>query len=280
MTKKGRFRTKRVDPCGIPAHQCAQLRLVLNKQPKPIIPMRKFILLALMAVSSLHAADRRFAYLYEVTTAPKGTVEFETWATWKKIGDADKFDIRHEVEIGLTDRIQLGLYLADWTHRDPSFGGKSTEYTGSAIEVIGNLTDPVTDLLGSALYGEIKAGPDLLKLEGKILLQKNFGPLVAAYNGTIEAEWEGEDLNEEVGELAQSFGLSYQIAPWLTAGAELLHEVELPDWSKGPDSVVYAGPNISVRYKQISAVLAPLAQLTNVDGEPDLQTRLIFGFKF
>lgn len=244
--------------------------------------MRKFHLLAvaLMAVSSLQAADRRFSYLYEVTTAPKGAVEVETWATWKKTGDADKFEVRHEVEFGLTDRVQLGLYLADWTHSDPSFGGKRKEYTGSAAEVIVNLTNPVTDLLGSALYAEVKAGPDLFKLEGKILLQKNFGPLIAAYNGTIEAEWEGEDLEEEVGELAQSFGLSYQLTPWLSAGAELLHEVELPEWSKGPDSVVYAGPNVSVRFREMYAVLAPLAQLTNVEGEPDLQTRLIFGFKF
>lgn len=245
--------------------------------------MRKILslFLALLAFPSLQAADRRFAYLYETTTAPKGTVEFETWATWKKTGDSDSFDIRHEVEFGLTDRIQLGLYLADWTHRDAGLGSKSNEYTGSAIEIIGNLTDPVTDFLGSALYGEVKAGPDLLKLEGKLLLQKNFGPFIALWNGTIEAEWEGEDLEEQVGELAQSFGISYQIAPWLSVGAELKHEIELPEWSSsGQDSTVYAGPNISARYKDFFAIVAPLAQLTNVEGEPDLQTRMIVGFKF
>lgn len=243
--------------------------------------MRKLSLLALalLASTTLHAAERRFAYVYEATTSPKGSFEFENWVTWKNTGSADKFDFRHELEYGVTDHFQLGLYLADWSHSDPATGSKQNQYKHTAVEAIWNLTDPVTSI-GSALYGEVKVGDDVFALEGKLLLQKNFGPLVLAWNGFIEAEWEGEDYNEEVGELGQSLGISYQIAPWLTAGAELLHEYEMPEWKDGEDAVVYAGPNVSVRYGRTFATLAPLAQLTNVDGEPDFQTRLIFGVSF
>ena len=70
-------------------------------------------------------------------------------------------------------------------------------------------------MIGSALYGEAKLGDQLFKLEGKLLLQKNFGPIVLAYNAGIEAEWEGAEwgqFDEESGEFMESFGISNQRA--------------------------------------------------------------------
>jgi hypothetical protein len=146
--------------------------------------------------------------------------------------------------------------------------------------LIWNLSNPTTDFLGSALYGEVRLGDEIFALEGKLLLQKNFGPWVIAYNAVVEAEWEGEDYEEQVGVFEQTLGVSYQVSPHFTVGAELLHEVEFENWEDAGDHVLYAGPNASVRYGNWFATTTVLFQTTGIDEEPDVQTRLIFGIHF
>ena len=163
---------------------------------------------------------------------------------------------------------------------DPDANEHGFSYRDSAIELIYSLSNPTTDLVGSAIYGEFRGGPDELELESKIILQKNIGRFVFAYNATLEGKWEGDRFEERGGEFAQSLGVSYEISPSLLLGAELLHEIDLPDWSEAEDSIVYGGPNISYRHGNWWATLTPLVQLTDVAGEVDVQTRLIFGFSF
>jgi len=236
-------------------------------------------------VVGTEAGARRFTYVYEATTAAPGSVELENWVTWKSSPaeerDFNSLDFRHEIEFGLTDHLQMGVYLADWGYReDPGANEHGFAYQSSAVELIYNLTNPTTDLLGLALYGEVRGGPEDLELESKVILQKNIGRVVVAYNGTLEATWEGDHLEERGGELSQSLGVSYEISPAFLLGAELLHEVDLPDWSQAEDSVVYGGPNISYRRGNWWATVTPLVQLTEVASEVDVQTRLIFGFSF
>ena len=228
---------------------------------------------------------RRFTYVYEATTAERGEVEAENWVTWgtspRDERGFNRLDFRHEIEFGVTDHLQIGLYLADWGYREDSATNEhGFRYQSSAVELIYNLTNPTTDLLGMALYEEIRGGPELLELESKVILQKNVGRFVIAYNGTLEAKWEGNRLEGKAGEIAQSFGLSYEISPAWCVGVELLHEIDLPDWSEAADSIVYGGPNVSYRHGHWWATVTPLAQLTNVGSEVDVQTRLIFGFEF
>ena len=75
-------------------------------------------------------------------------------------------------------------------------------------------------------------------------------------------------------------GASYQFTPRLFAGFEALHEVEYEDWSQWSDHAVYFGPNFSYRAKRWWVTITPLLQVTDLDDEPDIQTRLIFGFDF
>lgn len=256
------------------------------------MPIKSFLCLAVSAFAfsstllPASAGQRKFAYSYEATTSPKGVVEMENWVTWKRADvDGDRahiFEFRHEIELAVTDRLQLGFYLADWSYND-SDPRKRANFQHSGIEAIYGLTNPTTDWLGSALYLEALASDDSLELEGKLLLQKNFGPVVVAYNAILEAEWEGErfsSLNERNGEFAQTLGISVELNRRVAAGAEVVHEIALPDWSEAGDSVVFAGPNVSVRFGRAYATAACLFQLTDVSGEPDVQTRLIVGFEF
>jgi len=235
------------------------------------------------ATANLVADERRFTYVYEVTTIPEGSWEFEQWVTWKTAKennrDYDRFDFRHELEWGVTDHFQLGFYLSDWRYEENSRDHRRRgDWRDVAVEGIWNLTNPVTDPLGLGLYGEIKIGDELLELEGKLLAQKNIGKFVLAYNAIIEAEWEESDYHEDKGVLAQTAGISYQFSPKFLAGIEMLHEFEMPDW-RGIDgkAIFYLGPNFSYRAERWWATLTPLFQVSDIEDEPDFQMRLIFG---
>lgn len=230
------------------------------------------------------AGERRFTYVYEATTLKKGEWEFEQWVTWKTSKETnrhyDRFDFRTEIEYGVTDHFQLGFYLSDWRYEENRPEGKHRgEWRNVAVEAIWNLTDPTTDPIGLALYGEVKIGDELFELEGKFIVQKNFGKLTLAYNAIIEAEWEGSHFDEDKGELQQTLGLSYQFSPKFLAGFELLHEIAIPDWrGASGKGILYIGPNFSYRTVKWWATLTPLFQVSDVEDEPDFQMRLIVGF--
>lgn len=233
-------------------------------------------ILALATSLSTYAGQRRFSYSYEVTTAPRGAFELETSTTWKHSSDGDVFDFRHELEIGLTDHLQLGLYLADWSYERHD----GAHYANSGAELIWNLSNPTTDFLGSAVYFEALFGDHQLELEGKLLLQKNLGPVTLAYNLILEAAWEGRGLSERRGEFAQTLSVSYDLNKHFSVGAEFLHEIDIPDWSEGEKSVLWFGPNASLRYGRFFATATGLFRTTGNEGEADVQTRLIVGFDF
>jgi hypothetical protein len=238
-----------------------------------------------LAASTAVAGSRRFTYVYEVTTSPPGDVEIENWVTWKtRKGDDHGFnqvDFRHEVEFGITDKFQAAIYLADRNyHQGTSTGERGFTLDGSAIELIYNFTNPVADPIGLSVYQEFQAGYRRFEWESKLLAQKNFGRFVVAYNATLEAEWEGEGLEEREGEFQQLLGLSYEVNPHLLFGAEFIHEIAFPDWSESEPSKVFGGPNISLRRKNYWATITALAQITWAGDEPDFQLRTIFGFSF
>ena len=235
---------------------------------------------------SLYATERHFTFTYEITTTAKGELELENWVTWQihrgRNGEfnSNEFDFRHEFEYGITDRLQASLYFADWHINEHFDGPDHVQYDDAALELIYRLSNPITDLLGSAAYGEIRGGPDLLELESKVLLQKNFGKWIGAYNATLEARWTGEHLQQQEGEFSQTAAVSYEINPRFTVGAEALHEIDMPNWNKAEKSILWAGPNASVRFSHWYVTVTALARLSDNSGEPDLQTRLITGYEF
>ncbi len=144
--------------------------------------------------------------------------------------------------------------------------------------MIYNLTNPVDDPIGISIYGEIKAGDRLVELESKLIAQKNLGPLILAYNATLEALWEGNDLAQREGEFSQALGASYEISPPISVGIELLHEFVFPK-RRDEEKIrnLFVGPNVSYRRGNWFVTVSALAQATATEDEPDLQVRTIFG---
>lgn len=229
----------------------------------------------LLSLPPGEAAERRYVYSYEAQSYVPGSIEVENWITWRDGDEADRLDFRHEIEWGVSERLQLGFYLVDWRHTE----GEGAEYHDTAIEAIYNLTNPNTDFIGSSLYGEVKFAHEYLELEGKLILQKNWGPLSLVYNATLESEWEDDGLDSRTGELAHSVGLSYMMSPKFAVGTEMLTEVEFEDWSDAGPHAVYLGPNASFRTERHWLTAAALWEVSGTE-EPDFQLRAIWGIHF
>jgi hypothetical protein len=231
---------------------------------------------ALLLPSICLAGARHFTFVYEAPTSPAGSIESENWTTTRFSDGFTEANFRHEIEIGITEHFQASIYFATWdyTRRE----NRGAHYDSSSLELIYNLTNPVTDPIGISLYQEIGGGRRALESETKLIAQKNFGPLILAYNLTLEAEWEDENLREHNGEIQQAFGASYELSPRVSVGAEMLHEVLLPAWhSSEAENNFFIGPNVSYRGNRWFATVTALAQTTRTEGEADYQVRLIFG---
>ena len=246
--------------------------------------MKKFtvsiLLLSILPTFSAVGGVRHFTFLYEANTSAPGSFELENWITWQRAtgpGRFDQVDFRHELEYGITDKLQASLYLADWFYENQR-EHSGFAYSDSALELIYNLTNPVDDPIGLSIYAEINAGYRLVELESKLIAQKNFGPLILTYNATLEALWEGHRLQEREGEFQQAFGASYELSPRLSAGIELLHEFVFAEW-RDDEKIrnLFVGPNVSYRRGSWFVTVTALAQATNTVDEPDLQIRTIFG---
>ncbi len=223
---------------------------------------------------------RHFTFLYEANTSAPGSLELENWITWQHAtgtGRFDQVDFRHELEYGVTENFQTSVYLADWFYQnDREHSGFA--YSDTAFELIYNLTNPVVDPVGLSVYCELRAGDRLIELESKLIAQKNLGPLILAYNTTLESVWEGNDLSEREGESSQALGASYEISPRLSVGLELLHEFVFPEWrDEGKIRNLFVGPNVSYRRQNWFVTMTALAQATDTKDEPDFQLRTIFG---
>ena len=238
--------------------------------------------LALCAISAVlfpsicFAGARHFTFIYEAPTSPAGSIESENWTTTRFSDGFTEANFRHEIEIGITEHFQASIYFATWdyTRRE----NRGAHYDSSSLELIYNLTNTVADPIGISLYQEISGGRRAFESETKLIAQKNFGPLILAYNLTLEAEWEDESLREHNGEIQQAFGASYELSPRVSVGAEMLHEVLLPAWhSSEAENNFFIGPNVSYRGNRWFATVTALAQTTHTEGEADYQVRVIFG---
>src|SRR3954471_5872979 len=114
---------------------------------------------------------RHFTFLYEAPTSSPGGFESENWVTWLRTSNperADELAFRHEIEFGITDRLQASIYFADWsyshTRKDSGFA-----FSDAAVEFIYNLTNPVLHPVGVSVYQEYRGGNRLFEWESKVI---------------------------------------------------------------------------------------------------------------
>lgn len=247
------------------------------------------IVVVLVGSSTLAIADPRpFTFTTDTYAMGKGDWEYEQWVTWRHHKDDepgyDRVDIRHEFEFGIADNFDLAVYLPSWRYED-SEDGRGTKFDSVDIEGILYLSNPRTDAVGLGLYTEVKVGEDSLGFEGKLLVQKDVGRWVLAYNLVLETGIDGvfddESENEVEGEIKHTVGVAYAIAPGWLVGGEAFVESVYADWSDYEKTAVYAGPVISFQgHDHLWVTVTGLYQLSSEADEPDFRVRMIAGWNF
>jgi len=253
------------------------------------------VAVAILGSCPASADENLLAYVYGAETLPRGKWEAYQWITLregKAAGSYRAFDLRTEIETGLTDRLQGALYVnsrGHWIHDVPGLDERNAlQFQGVSAELKYRLKSPYLDGYGLALYvepgysridghsGEVE---EELELETKLIFQKNFldDTLVWSVNYTLEPEWliggeedgehaeSGEEGHEEEArrELAEELatGISYRVAPRWFLGAELRAHSEWPDLSHREHVVLFLGPNLHYGGQRWWWTLAVLPQV-------------------
>ncbi len=235
--------------------------------------------LAGLLASPARADENLLGYVYGAETLPQGKWEAYQWVTLrtgKAAGSYRAFDLRTELETGLTDKLQAAFYLNTRSHHIAGVPGleerDSFAFQGASAEFKYRLKSPYIDGYGLALYvepgynridkidGEVE---EEVELETKVIFQKNFleDTLIWSVNYTLEPEWavggeeeeshvavpaEQEEEHETRRELAEELtsGISYRVAARWFVGTELRLHSEWPDLSHREHLAAFLGPTL------------------------------------
>lgn len=200
-----------------------------------------------------------FTYIYE--TLPRGDAEVELYsdlAPTRIVSNANNgqptwylnTQFQLEIEYGLTDRLELGLYLT-LAPQDPSLvlQPAMAEGTGVKQRLRYRFADAGQWPVDLAVYGELTENTNELELEGKIILQRRIGPLRFAANAWAEREYYFTGRSEWV--LNPTAGVVLE--KWFTAqpGIEYWMHAEYQGSSLalGPDH--FLGPTVILQFGKI-----------------------------
>jgi len=220
----------------------------------------------------VHADERHFTYTYEPKVLPAGALEFEQWTTLragKEDGIYSRWDLRSEFEYGITDALTSALYINFKSlHIDrDSEQEDEFEFSGLSSEWKYKLLDPTADPLGVVLYGEVSTDLEELELEQKLIVGKNIGDWIFAFNAIVEEEWEFErEGTEKKLELEFTAGAAYQVTDRFSIGLEVRQANEFPDMDSLEHSALFAGPAIHYSTDDWWLTLTVLPQIVAFEG--------------
>jgi hypothetical protein len=270
------------------------------------------IILSVMAgalcLSAAQADERRFTYVYEPETLPEGGMEFEQWVTLRtqrtsggevKQGDYNLWELREELEYGITDNYSVSLYLnaAAESFRDYNFSPpantSSFDFKGVSLENRYMVLNPAERPVGLTLYLEPRYSGDEAEVEEKIILGQRRGNWKWAFNLSHATEWL-DHLRSVEGEVEASFGLARDLNQRWSIGLEVRDHNELPDYRTWENTALFVGPVVSYRQEKWWAALTVMPQVygANYNGNPGgnswleleaherLNVRLMIGISF
>ena len=258
------------------------------------------------------AQDRIFTYTYQSNTLAPGQKELEIWTTVRtgREGYYRSLDNRFEFEVGIAKNLQTAFYLNSFqTAQEVRFLDNLANETISIEQSIGwsfsnewklKLSDPVGNVIGSALYGEFTIAPTETELEFKLILDKKTGPFFHALNLETELEFESEIESEDVKQEVEVeektkfklvYGLARNLGQHWHVGLESFLKA---GQAKDPMDymVLFAGPGFSYSkgsfwlnltvMPQVACLLHPTEGASGLylEKEEKLQTRLMFSYVF
>ncbi|HQR96960.1 hypothetical protein D9M73_59810 [compost metagenome] len=250
------------------------------------------------------AGESPFGWIYTADVQPPGTRQFQQWVdvqTKQTLGDYTNVRLRSEMEFGITSKYQTGIYLnsryinayqnqMDGTtagpntdipdNFDPTSRYKLSRFESVSWENVYQISNPLVDPIGLALYVEPTWGPRNKELEFKLILQKNFfdDRLIWATNlvTALENNKRGSRV-EKATEVDFLTGLSYRFTNNWSAGFEARNHREFTGYGYGVanHSAWFLGPNLHYATKNWWVTVAWRQQLPLASGFQDDQKAVI-----
>lgn len=200
------------------------------------------IALAAIGFAPIASATPRFLpFTYGYETNPEGQAEIEQYADVTPVkaltpdGTTQWYlasQFQTEFEYGITDRLELGLYVTFAPQPTELTPAELTEGTGMKQRLRYRIGDQGQWPIDVALYGELVENQDEIEVEGKIILQRRFGDLRIATN--LWAEFERYFTHEAAVVLNPTLGASYQVTPTFHPGVEGWMRVEFSNPAEHP----------------------------------------------
>ena len=252
--------------------------------------IRLAAVMAGLFVAEANADERRFTYTYEPEQLPQGAMEFEQWFTLRtqrtKEGDVkqdnyNRWEIREELEYGVTDNSSISLYL-NTSHesyrdfsQDPTEDFSKFKFDGISLENRLLVLNPANHAVGVGLYLEPRYSGEEAEVEEKIIFGQRHGDWKWALNLTHATEW-SDNLHTTEGEVEASLGVARDLGKNWSLGLEVRDHNELPDYKKWENTAVFLGPVVSYRQEKWWAALTITPQIygANFGENPDANTSL------
>ncbi len=219
----------------------------------------------LLSLNAAHAGERVFAWSYGYGTVPKGGVEVETYTTVKIFEDAlPAWEHQGELEYGITDRLEGGLYLVGANE-----GAGPVSFKAWKARLKYRFGAEGVGPVDAAAYVEYIGSPDLDEhgFEAKLILGKDIKRFRSAINVEYKLELEGEGVKHEI---EPTFGLGVRVGKPVIIGVEGVGEVVLEGGAiEGPFG--WVGPTVHLSgeggkvWWTLSA-LAPIGADSAADG--------------
>ena len=259
-----------------------------------------------------YADEPLFGYVYTTDLLPRGKWEIEQWFTDRE-GQAQGYfhhlDMSTEFEYGVTDNLQLAVYLnymyADESgnsvrgltegieipfDHDPAQSYSQARFDGLSVEALYRVLSPYMDPVGLAFYVEPELGFYEYGIEFRTIVQKNFldDQLVLSGNVWVELDREassnlvvpGSDEIPDGSFSSATFaevdlGVSYRFAPHWSVGLEFRNHNEYQGFSLShgdqDHTAFFLGPNIHYAAEHWFFTLSVLRQLGAIAYTPDQQ---------
>jgi hypothetical protein len=220
--------------------------------------------LAVLSVAAPAAANPRplpFTYPHEQLV--EGATELEQFIDFTPVKARDgttadptgygSFQFQTEFEHGLTDRLELGLYVF-YAPTSSSFTDVPRPFQGNGMKqrLRYKLADTGAWPIDVSLYGELVESDTEFEIEAKLILQRRFGLARIMANMTAEQEFEYEGDKDLV--ISPSAGATFEITPAIQPGFEWWMRAEYKEedapavrpFAFGPHQ--YIGPVVMLQF--------------------------------
>jgi hypothetical protein len=232
-----------------------------------------------LAPGTARANPRPLPFTYQSETLPKGAVEMEQFVDLVPVrvqgSNGPQWllasQYQTEFEVGLTDRLELSLYVTYVPQPSSNVASAVpalTEGNGVKQRLRYRLADPGAWPVDVALYGEVSENEREIELEAKIILQRRVGRVRFITNLWAEREFYLTGDREWV--LNPTVGVTAELTPRYHLGLEGWMRAE--DRSAGTTPLgwvvkphVYVGPAFMMNFGRMWWSNGVYLQVTNLD---------------